>query len=52
MTADEHVLQHGEIELVGLFRESSNSALLVDVTDDDGRMCALSRVTVAVRPMG
>ena len=37
MTADEHVLQHGKIELVGLFRESSNSALLVDVTDDDGR---------------
>ena len=37
MTADEHVLQHGEIALVGLFRESSNSALLVDVTDDDGR---------------
>ena len=37
MSADEHVLQHGEIELVGLFRESSNSALLVDVTDDDGR---------------
>ena len=37
MTADEHVLQYGEIELVGLFRESSNSALLVDVTDDDGR---------------
>jgi uncharacterized repeat protein (TIGR03843 family) len=37
MTADEHVLQHGEITLVGLFRESSNSALLVDVTDDDGR---------------
>lgn len=37
MTADEHVLQHGEIAVVGLFRESSNSALLVDVTDDDGR---------------
>lgn len=37
MSADEHVLQHGEIALVGLFRESSNSALLVDVTDDDGR---------------
>lgn len=37
MTADELVLQHGEIALVGLFRESSNSALLVDVTDDDGR---------------
>ncbi|MCT1590871.1 SCO1664 family protein [Kocuria palustris] len=37
MSADEYVLQHGEIELVGLFRESSNSALLVDVTDDDGR---------------
>lgn len=30
------ILQEGAIELVGLFRESSNSALLVDVADADG----------------
>ena len=24
----------------------------VDITDDEGRLCATSRVTVAVRPLG
>ncbi|WP_144790514.1 SCO1664 family protein [Kocuria palustris] len=48
---DEAVLQTGAIELVGLFRESSNSALLVDVSDDGRTVRGVYKAEEGERPL-